>query len=115
MKDTTKNIIKAVAVVLALVLIVSSIFIVRSCSAPPDYEEIRERVEEAVRGLYGSVALAADYGITLSDGDVKGAAAEYVNAVKEYYKTEGEYKKELENPCLWNPLSAGMVRKIPLR
>ena len=48
MKDTTKNIIKAVAVVLALVLIVSSIFIVRSCSAPPDYEEIRERVEELV-------------------------------------------------------------------
>jgi hypothetical protein len=48
MKDTTKNIIKAVALVLALVLIVSSIFIVRSCSAPPDYEEIRERVEELI-------------------------------------------------------------------
>ncbi len=58
---------------------------------------IRERVEEAVCGLYGSVALAADYGITLSDGDVRAAADEYVDAVREYYKTAGEYQKELED------------------
>ena len=48
MKDVTKNIIKAVAIVLAFTLIVSSIFILRSCSAPPDYEEIRARVEELI-------------------------------------------------------------------
>lgn len=58
---------------------------------------IRERVEEAVTGLYGSVSLAGDYGITVSDGDVKAAAIEYVDAVKEYYKTDAAYKKELEN------------------
>ena len=48
MKDTTKNIIKAVAVAVAFALIISSIFTIRSCSAPPDYEEIRERVEELI-------------------------------------------------------------------
>lgn len=57
---------------------------------------IRERIEEAVTGLYGSVSLAGDYGITVSDGDVKAAAIEYVDAVKEYYKTDAAYKKELE-------------------
>ena len=30
---------------------------------------VRARVAEAVRGLYGTVALAADYGITPEDGD----------------------------------------------
>ena len=58
---------------------------------------IRERIEDAVTGLYGSVSLAADYGMTVSDGDVKAAANEYVKAVKEYYKTDAAYKKELEN------------------
>ena len=48
MKDTTKNIIKAVSVAVAFALIISSIFIIRSCSAPPDYEEIRKRVEELI-------------------------------------------------------------------
>ena len=52
MKDITKNIIKAVAIALAFALIVSSIFIIRSCSAPPDYEEIRARVEELVEASF---------------------------------------------------------------
>lgn len=52
MKDVTKNIIKAVAIVLAFTLIVSSIFILRSCSAPPDYEEIRARVEELIESSF---------------------------------------------------------------
>ncbi len=57
---------------------------------------VRERIAEAVCGLYGSVSLAADYGISLSDGDVKAATIEYVDAVKKYYETEAAYKKELE-------------------
>lgn len=48
MKASTKNIIKAVAIVIAFSLIICSIFIIRSCSAPPDYEEIRARVEELI-------------------------------------------------------------------
>ena len=52
MKDITKNIIKAVAIALAFALIVSSIFIIRSCSAPPDYEEIRTRVEELIEASF---------------------------------------------------------------
>ena len=58
---------------------------------------VRERVEEAVCGLYGSISLASDYGITLSDSDVRGAASEYVDAVKKYYKTASAYEKELED------------------
>lgn len=57
---------------------------------------IREQIEEAVCGLYGSISLAGDYGLTLSDGDVKAAAIEYVDAVKAYYETEAAYEKELE-------------------
>lgn len=57
---------------------------------------VREQVENAVRGLYGSVALAADYGITPSDGDVKAAMLEYVDAIKTYYDTDAKYKAELE-------------------
>ena len=53
MKDVTKNILKAVAVALAFVLIISSVFIIRSCSAPPDYEEVRERVEELIEASFG--------------------------------------------------------------
>lgn len=52
MKDSTKNILKVVAVALAFVLIISSIFIIRSCSAPPDYEEVRERVEELIEASF---------------------------------------------------------------
>ena len=58
--------------------------------------EIRERIEEALTGLYGSVSLAGDYGITLDDGDVRAASLEYVDAVKEYYKSDAAFEKELE-------------------
>ena len=44
--------IKIAALVLAIILIFSSIFIVRSCSAPPDYSEISARVEELVEASY---------------------------------------------------------------
>ena len=52
MKDSTKNIIKAIAIALAFALIISSIFIIRSCSAPPEYEEIRSRVEELIKASF---------------------------------------------------------------
>ena len=50
MKDF--KIIKIIALVAAIALIISSIFIIRSCSAPPDYEEIRARVEELIEASY---------------------------------------------------------------
>lgn len=50
---------------------------------------VRERVIAAVRGLYGSVALADDYGITPNDADVRQAAADYVDATKAYFKENG--------------------------
>ena len=59
--------------------------------------EIRERVAEAVTGLYGTVSLADDYGITTADGDVKSTADTYVDAVKSYYKDNGgDYTADLE-------------------
>ena len=58
--------------------------------------EVRGEVENAIKGLYGVVSLAADYGITLGDGDVKVAAAEYVDAVKDYYEKPKDFKKDLE-------------------
>lgn len=58
--------------------------------------EIRSRVAEAVCGLYGAVSLADDYGITPSDGDVRAAALEYVEAIKAYHQqNELDYKEEL--------------------
>ena len=52
MKDTTRNIIKAFAIALAFALIISSIFIFRACTAPPEYEEIRARVEELIEASF---------------------------------------------------------------
>lgn len=52
MNDLTKKILKIAAIALAFVLIISSVFIVRSCSAPPEYEEIRERVEELIEASF---------------------------------------------------------------
>lgn len=55
---------------------------------------VRERVAEAVRGLYGTLSLAADYGMNESDGDVRASAIEYIDAVKEYYGAS-DYAAEL--------------------
>lgn len=52
MKEVTKNILKVSAIVLAFALIISSIFIIRSCSAPPEYEEVRARVEELIEASF---------------------------------------------------------------
>lgn len=58
--------------------------------------DIRARVLEAVCGLYGAVSLADDYGITPSDGDVRAAALEYVDAIKVYHEQNKlDFKKEL--------------------
>ena len=57
---------------------------------------VRERVSEAVRGLYGTVSLADDYGFTVSDGDVRKVADTYIDAVKAHYKENGgSYEKDL--------------------
>ena len=52
MKESTKNIIKVAAVLLVLAIIVSSVFALRSCSAPPDYETMRARVEELIEASF---------------------------------------------------------------
>lgn len=60
---------------------------------------IRNKAAEAVCGLYGTVSLADDYGITTSDGDVRAAALEYVDAVKTYYE---EAKQSYEDDLAAN-------------
>ena len=52
MKDTTKKILKILAIVIAFAIIISSVFIIRSCTAPPEYEEIRARVEELIEASF---------------------------------------------------------------
>ena len=52
MKDITKKILKIAAIVVAFAIVISSVFIIRSCSAPPDYEEIRSRVEELIEASF---------------------------------------------------------------
>ena len=47
---------------------------------------VRARVTEAAQGLYGSIALADDYGITPNDADVRQSAEEYIDATKAYFK-----------------------------
>lgn len=47
-----KKALKIIAFVLAGVLILCSLFIVRACSAPPEYSEIRERVEELIKASH---------------------------------------------------------------
>lgn len=59
--------------------------------------EIRERVATAVCGLYATVSLSDDYGMTIEDGDVKSTADAFIEAVKNDYKQNGgSYTKDLE-------------------
>lgn len=44
--------IKLIALFVAILLVFSSVFIIRSCSAPPKYEEISARLEELVNASY---------------------------------------------------------------
>ncbi len=58
--------------------------------------EVRERVADAVCGLYGTISLADDYGMTVTDGDVKAAADTFIEAVKNDYKQNGgSYTRDL--------------------
>lgn len=58
--------------------------------------EVRERVATAVCGLYGTVSLADDYGITLTDGDVCSVAETAIEEVKTYHKENDlDYDAEL--------------------
>lgn len=70
---------------------------------------VRERVAEAVRGLYGTLALAADYGITENDGDVRASAVEYIDAVKEYYGASG-YAAELADNFMTETVFDFLIR-----
>lgn len=70
---------------------------------------VRARVAEAVRGLYGTVALAADYGITPEDGDIKVSATEYIDAVRDYYGASG-YTAELEKNFMTDKVFDFLVR-----
>lgn len=70
---------------------------------------VRARVGEAVRGLYGTVSLAADYGITPEDGDIKVSATEYIGAVRDYYGAAG-YAAELEKNHMTEKVFDFLVR-----
>ncbi len=57
---------------------------------------VRARTAEALRGLYGTVALGSDYGITISDGDIIAAAETYITALKQNYEdNKKSYEKDL--------------------
>jgi len=57
---------------------------------------IRAQISTAVCGLYGTISLADDYGITTEDSDVRIAAQEYVDALKAFYKEQKlDYESEL--------------------
>lgn len=52
MKKSIKIALKVLAIVLAFALVISSVFIIRSCSAPPEYSEIKARVEELIEASF---------------------------------------------------------------
>lgn len=70
---------------------------------------VRARIAEAIRGLYGMISLAADYGITTEDGDVKASAIEYIDAVRDYYGASS-YAEELENNYMTEKVFDFLVR-----
>ena len=48
-----KKYIRIIALVLAVILVIAAVFILRSCSAPPKYEEIEDRFEELLEASKG--------------------------------------------------------------
>ena len=47
-----KKAIKIIAFVMGIIMILSSLFIIRACSAPPEYAEVRERVETLIKASH---------------------------------------------------------------
>lgn len=73
--------------------------------------DVRTRVSEAVCGLYGTVSLAADYGITLTDKDVTEVADSYVEAVESYYKDSSySYENDLAANYMTEQVFAFLMR-----
>lgn len=70
---------------------------------------VRARIAEAVRGLYATISLAADYGITPEDGDIKAAATEYIDSVRDYYGAS-DYAVELESNYMTEKVFDFLVR-----
>ena len=62
-KGKKGKIIRVIALVAALVAAICSIFVIRSCSAPPKYEEIKGRFEQLVNDSYAVNVVAFGEGL----------------------------------------------------
>jgi len=89
MKDTTKKILKILAIVIAFAIIISSVFIIRSCTAPPEYEEIRARVEELIEASFDVNDVIWGEGLPTYER-VMAPTMKYIETDKTYTDDKGE-------------------------
>ncbi len=89
-----KKAIKIMAFVLAGVLIICSIFLVRACSAPPEYSEIKERVEYLINASHDINDIVWGKGLeTYERVSDPASKLEIYNTDKTYTNSKGEEKQ----------------------
>lgn len=65
------------------------------------HSEIRKCVLNDIRNIYATVSLAADHGMSPTDGDVLGVVESYVTEMKTYYEENGlDFEADLEKMYL---------------
>ena len=88
-----KKYIRIIALVLAVILVIAAVFVLRSCSAPPKYEEIEGRFKELVEASKGVNKIIFGEGLPTYEriSDPKSTVSIYKTG--EYYMDDGEEKE----------------------
>ena len=88
-----KKHVRIIALILALILVIAAVFILRSCSAPPKYEEISARFEQLMENARGVNKIIFGQGLDTYEriSDPKSTVSIYKTG--EYYIDDGEEKE----------------------
>jgi len=87
------KIIRIVALIAALVIIISAVFIIKGCSAPPKYEEIEERFIQLMTDSQEVNSLLFGEGLATYERVYHPKDNTKVYSTGEYYEDDGEQKE----------------------
>ena len=82
--------IKIIALVLALVIVICSVFLIRGCSAPPKYEEIETRLKELIEASYDVNVVLFGTGLPTYERVSDPKLTNSVHNTGEFYENDGE-------------------------
>lgn len=89
-----KKYIRIIALILAVILVIAAVFILRSCSAPPKYEEIEDRFEELLEASKGVNEIIFGQGLSTYERVFDPKSTVSVYNTGEYYIDDKGNEKE---------------------